>query len=112
MNLQSNPGNRLIINERNSGILVQRDSREDEEFFLSTFLITAISSFFLQLVVGAERPRRQWPEVACALLLSSAPVRRSASTIAWKSERIARPKFSHATHTIIRLVRVDTCVTG
>jgi len=27
MNLQSNPGNRLIINERNSGNLVQRDSR-------------------------------------------------------------------------------------
>ena len=25
MNLQSNPGNRLIINERNSGLLVQRD---------------------------------------------------------------------------------------
>ncbi len=37
---------------------------------------------------------------------------RSASIIAWKAERIASPKFGHATDTIIRLVRVDTCVTG
>ena len=33
MNLQSNPGNRLIISERNSGNLVQRDNWDGEPTF-------------------------------------------------------------------------------
>jgi hypothetical protein len=42
MNLPSNPGNRLIINERNSGNLVQRDNRRvvDAQFGVHHFSST------------------------------------------------------------------------
>ena len=35
---------------------------------------------------------------------------RSGPAFAWKSERIAGPKFGHAMDDIIRLVGVDACI--
>src|SRR5277367_6282509 len=85
---------------------------EDEEFFHCTFLVTVIGRFFLWLVFGASDRVGNGRKLLALFLLSSAPVRSSALTIARKSERFARPKFGYATHPIIRVVRVDTRVTG